>query len=280
MITLRSVLLLAPLVCFACGGEDGDPPAKPYSVRFAAVVGDEPFACGREYTGIGTSGATMTPVDLRVYVHDVKLVDAQGEEAALELETNDYQSKNVALLDFEDGSGGCDQGDATTHLSIKGVAPENDYAGVKFKLGIPLELNHVAVDRQAPPLNKTSLFWDWRLGHIFLAAVTRAEVGTSTVTNDHFTHVGSTACTGDPEMGLPVTTCAKPNRGEYTLNGDLENDDILLDLKAIKTNADITAGVGCHSFDAASCSGMFDSLGIDFATGAPKPSQSVFRMPE
>jgi uncharacterized repeat protein (TIGR04052 family) len=271
--------LAAAAFVSACGDEE-DPPAadKNYSVKFSAVVGDEPFACGQSYAGIGTTGATITPLDLRFYVHDVKLVREDGEEVALKLATNDYQYKNVAMLDFEDASGDCDQGDAATYDTVTGTAPEASYRGVSFSLGVPADMNHVALDSQPAPLNKTALFWGWKLGHIYFAGVSRAMVASSTVSNDHYTHVGSTGCVGDPENGMPVTSCAKANRRIYTLNGNVDNVPVVVDFKALKANADVTDGIGCHSFDAASCSGMFDSLGLDFSTGAAGDAQTVFLM--
>jgi hypothetical protein len=38
------------------------------TLNFDAVVNGAPFACGQSYTGIGLTGATMEPTDLRLYV--------------------------------------------------------------------------------------------------------------------------------------------------------------------------------------------------------------------
>lgn len=277
-----SYIYVLPLLSFAawsCGDEE-DPPAaqKEYAVKFAAVVGEQDFACGEMYSAIGTTQATVTPLDFRFYVHDVKLVAADGSLVPLTLKTNDYQYKNVAMLDFEDGTGDCDQGDSSTNDQIVGTALEADYVGLEFTLGVPADMNHVALDSQPSPLNKTALFWGWKLGHIYFAAASRGTTSSSTVTADHVTHIGSTGCVGDPENGMPVTSCEKENRRTYRIDGNIESKSVVVDFKAVKANADVMVAPGCHSFTADTCAGMFESMGLDFDTGGAGASQSVFSM--
>ncbi|MBL8699424.1 MAG: hypothetical protein JNK67_13690 [Alphaproteobacteria bacterium] len=72
------------------------------------MFGDAAFRCGQSYDGISTTASRVTPSDLRLYVSDVAPIDAQGREARLEIEQDGrWRHRNVALLDFEDGSGPC-----------------------------------------------------------------------------------------------------------------------------------------------------------------------------
>ncbi|MBL8969733.1 MAG: metallo-mystery pair system four-Cys motif protein, partial [Myxococcales bacterium] len=53
------------------------------TLRFAPIFGAEPFACGQDYAGVGTADSTVTPLDFRLYVHDLALVRAGGERVPI-----------------------------------------------------------------------------------------------------------------------------------------------------------------------------------------------------
>lgn len=275
------------------GGPDAptDAGTEAVTLRFEGRVGSEPFACGTSYD-LGNPPRDAEPVDFRFYVHDVRLLTAEGTEVPLEMDTGDHQAMGVALLDFEDATGAC-TGDATMNTEITGTAPAGEYTGVVFRIGVPLELNHVDLTTLPAPLNRTSLFWGWRLGHLFLAAVSRTETigpampdafdpdagidaGTMLIVTEHTTHVGSTMCVGNPEAGEPVTSCARPNRPEIRLTGfDPSSDAIAADFGEIKADVDVS-GASCHSFSA-DCNFPFDALGLNWATGSVTSStQTVF----
>jgi uncharacterized repeat protein (TIGR04052 family) len=260
---------------FGCG------PAAPVAttVRFAARVGSEVFQCGKSYATLGTPVAPQAEaMDLRFYVHDVVLLTAQGAEHPLTLDSNAYQTSGVGMLDFENAEGACTQGDATVNTELSGSAQPGPHDRVRFTLGVPTELNHQDLTSQPSPLNKSSLFWSWRMGHIFLAATTRAPApGTMTGFREHLTHVGATECTGDPTSGTSVVSCAKTNRPTYTLPVNPDTQAIVFDLRALKEGLDITQSTGCHSSTEV-CSTPFAHLGITWSTGALTPeTQTVFR---
>jgi len=56
------------------------------AIRFAARVGDDTFACGETYPGIGVGQDDFRPSDMRFYVSRVRLVTPDGREEAVELE--------------------------------------------------------------------------------------------------------------------------------------------------------------------------------------------------
>src|SRR5262249_44317329 len=60
-----------------CGTDVGE---RPVTLQFSGLVGDQPFACGARYDGIGTTGSTFTALDFRLYLHDVRVVTANDDE--------------------------------------------------------------------------------------------------------------------------------------------------------------------------------------------------------
>ncbi len=102
-IALATFVATALLVQAAAAQQD-----RSVSIRFAAVVGDQPFACGNSYDGIGATASKVTPSDFRFYVSGVELIDAAGRAVPLKLEQDErWQHRDVALLDFENRTGPC-----------------------------------------------------------------------------------------------------------------------------------------------------------------------------
>jgi uncharacterized repeat protein (TIGR04052 family) len=276
--TRSTIALLALLT--ACGDDADDQPIE-LAIPFAPTVGSAPFACGQTYPAMGAEATTITPRDFRFYVHDVQLVKTDGSFVPVELTPDDvWQYENVALLDFEDFTGGCQDGTPETNTTLRGIVPPGTYDGVAFTIGVPDAMNHVDLTTQPAPLNLTGLWWDWKLGHVFMAIVTRADITTpQPKTNDHYVHVGSIDCTGDPAMGETVT-CAKPNRPYIELRGfDPTSDTITADFGAVIDQSSLASSAGCHSFMPATCTVPFDRVGLSWATGMPTPeTQKLFRI--
>src|SRR5690606_33699956 len=102
-------------------------------------------------------------------VSAIELLDGQGNGTPLTLEQDGlWQYEDVALLDFEDGTGLClDAGTAELNDTVIGSVPAGDYVGVRFLLGVPFELNHQDVGMAPSPLNVPSMFWTWQGGYKF-----------------------------------------------------------------------------------------------------------------
>lgn len=256
----------------------------PVRIAFEAKVGALAFRCGDTYSSVGTPPREITPVDFRFYVHDVRIVDTNGVEIPVALTKRTWQYKDVALLDFEDATASCTDGDALKNSEIVGHVSEPFVAGgLKFRLGVPLALNHEDLSSQPPPLDKSSLFWAWQSGHIFFAAVARARlpidagpgIDAGTFPFNHYTHLGSVGCTGDPASGIPVSSCAKPNRPEIVLPlFDPATNKVIVDFAAVKEGTEL-AGKGCHA-DSDHCGAAYERLGIDWSSGAYNGNQSIF----
>jgi uncharacterized repeat protein (TIGR04052 family) len=247
-------------------------------LSFGAKVGDEAFSCSKRFTGLGTQNTTVEFLDFRLFVHDVRLLKSGGGEEPLALEQDGkWQHQNVALLDFEDKTGSCSNGTTDTNVMLHGEVPPGTYVGIKFRLGVPLALNHNDVATAPSPLNLSGLFWNWNGGYKFLRADTRAVVdsGAGNVFN---LHLGSTDCVGQGGG----TTCTRPNRPEYTLdNFDASKNKIIFDYKTLiagnNLGADTGGAPGCMSGTTdPECAPLFPKLGLDLASGAPSAAGQAF----
>lgn len=255
-------------------GESGEG-SSAAAIEFAAVVGDEPFACGETYDGLGANGTSLTLSDLRFYVQDVAFITASGEEVPMDNADSIWQLPNVALLDFEDGCG--DLGNEATNRTISGTLPFGDYVGIKFQMGVPFEENHQNQPTAPAPLNSSSMWWNWQGGYKFL----RIDSGNFSE-NAWRMHLGSTGCDGNPESG-GTTECGAPNRVEVVLDSfDPATDVIVFDVAALVDGAALDQNqemtpVGCMAGPMDSdCAPMFDNLGLPFGGAEPSGPQTVF----
>lgn len=272
---------LAPLLpALACvpADEHEDEHTHPVTLAFEARVGDAAFDCAETYAGVGTTATTLTPQDLRFYVHDVRLVDDAGDEVPVTLDDTGLQGDGLALLDFENGAGSCADGTAGLATEIKGtVEPDASYTGLRFTLGVPFEQNHANPATAAPPLDDTTMLWNWQGGYKFL----KLDVASTGLATGFFVHIGSTACDGDPATG-GVTACANENRAAIALDDyDPTADKTIVDVAALLAGSDLDAdgggAPGCMSGPTdPECPAIFERLGLPFGA-APATAQSLFR---
>ncbi len=274
---MRNVLTIiaAGLLLASCGEDDEN--MMDIGISFRGVVGNQDFACGQTYSGMGSTASDLIPADFRLYVHDVELLKNDGSSVDVELtEDGQWQKGRLALLDFEDGSSVCQNGTSERNASVIGRVPEGSYNGVRFKLGVPFAMNHQNAAQAEAPLNLTSMFWNWNGGYKFL----RIDAQT-TMQSSFRVHLGSTACDGD--MMGNVTTCDNPNRPTIELTGfDPLTKTLLADIGALVESSDLntnTTGTqpGCMSGTTdPECGPLFSKLGLPF-DGAPAGQQGLFR---
>lgn len=261
----------------ACDTGGGD---REVTLRFAPRVGDVPFACGQSFAGLGTTDATATPLDFRMYVHDVALVRASGERVAVAV-TDDasWQHDGLVLLDFEDGSGTCMTGSPGMNFEVKGTVPDSgDYVGVEFTVGVPNEMNHLDGATAPAPLNAQGLWWSWAGGYKYVRLDFRPETQP-----EFFYHLGATSCSGDVAAGFE---CLFANLAKIRLDGfDVDADEIVVDAAKILGGVDVTrvpdkktdSLPGCMAFSGdPECPAMMAPLGLGFESNEPAGAQSVF----
>lgn len=252
-------------------GPDGPEPTTPqeFTVNFSARAGDTQIACGQDIENIGTSSSSVSVEDFRIYISNLRLIDGDGEAVPLTLEQDGvFQVDNIALLDFEDGSGNC-QGNDTLNTEITGEADIDDIAGITFEIGVPFDQNHLDIAQAESPLNIPELFWVWRVGYKFMKIDLR--VGDTA----YPMHLGSFECVSDAPVSSPSEACGRPNLPTIQLDGfDPETNTIVLDLDALLSGVDVSfntpdTGPGCQSAtsDQADCEPIFDSLGLSFESG-------------
>jgi uncharacterized repeat protein (TIGR04052 family) len=252
----------------------------PVTIQFEGRVGDEVFSCADTFTGVGSTAAEVRLIDFRLYIHDVRLRRTDGTEVPVELEQDGlWQYQDLALLDFEDRSGGCANGTQEVNAAIRGTAPAGDYDGLSFKLGVPFALNHGDAASAPSPLNLTALFWNWNGGYKFLRADSVPVAGGAPFN----LHLGSTGCVDDPNGG--VSSCERPNVADVVLSGfDPRSAKVLVDYASVVADSDVSTNAGgppgCMSgLTDPECSAIFGRLGIDIADGSVHPDQqALFRV--
>jgi uncharacterized repeat protein (TIGR04052 family) len=254
---------------------DAAPAQRAVRVRFRAVVADEPFACGATYAG--ADGVAFAGADLRAFVQDVALLDANGVEVPVALDVRPpWQQGSVALIDFEDGSAACAAGTRDVNLEVSGMVPQGDYRGLVFSNGVPEALNHADPAQLPPPLQAGSMTWGWLLGYRFLMAEVVALPGDAGAPGSALLHVGSAACTGNPSQG--GVTCGRANRNRVRLDDfDPDEDVVLVDLGRLFAGVDLTAVTTCHS-SGAECEPFFERVGLDLALGSAIEPQQLYRV--
>lgn len=269
----------------ACAGDARAPAEPQLTLAFEARVGDAPFSCSSLATGMGTTSATVEPLDFRIYVHDVRLLRADGSEVPLLLvDDGKWQSSGVALLDFEDKTGSCRNGTPDLNTALRGTAPAGEYVGLKLKIGVPFALNHADSTTLASPLNLSSLYWDWNAGHKFARIDGRLAGSTAAPTEATAfnIHLGSLQCRGAANA---ITDCSRPNIGEVELRGfDPTAKTILVDYKALVAKSDLTRDLGGASgcmaeADDPECPPILAHLGVRPTSGQPDATQqALFRV--
>lgn len=263
----KPTILLIAFAWAGAGCDSSSSDSDAVAIEFAAKVGSQDFVCGENYDNLGSDDSSLQISDFRFYVQEVELRNADGDYVAVTLDANDWQTGNVALLDFEDGC--TDLGNEPTNTVVTGTVPAGVYDGLRFKMGVPFELNHQNPATAPSPLNLTAMQWDWQGGYKFL----RIDSGTFSMT-DWRMHLGSTGCDGDPVMG-GTTSCTTSNRVDVELAAfDPAGDTVVADFAALVEGAAIQENqadtpVGCMASPTdGDCGPLFENLGLPFGSSA------------
>jgi uncharacterized repeat protein (TIGR04052 family) len=279
-------ILLATIIAFSGYGlVQAQSDTQSVAINFEGWVGEDQFACGESYDQVGTAETTVTPIDFRFYVSNVALIDQNGNAVPVKLEQDGkWQYQNTALLDFEDGTGACNQGTAETNGTVVGTIPPGDYQSLRFTLDVPKKLNHDDATI-APPLNLSSMWWNGQGGYKFLRLDLATEKAIANVasnsSNSYLIHLGSTGCKESAQSDL--FGCLKPNRTTITLE-DFNPDDnvVVADIAELLYESDLTKNqantpAGCVSSpEDSDCNSIMQRLGLPFNGVTSTQGQQFF----
>lgn len=253
----RYVMLFLVIGLIAACGESTSRVEIPFVVSFGGAEID----CDSEMA--------VKLTDLRFYVHNLRLVTADGEERPLELAVDSWQQANLALIDLENGSGNCLNGTADLNTALRGAVQGTDFRGLAFTLGVPFSSNHGDPLTAEAPLGDADMHWHWRGGYKFFRAGIRSD-------DDGFwIHLGSTGCEGTIQN---ITGCTAPNRVEVRLEEFQQGDAVAVDLAALVSAATLAdqQPSDCSSGPAeSSCTESFAAFGLSHS-GSETGSQRVF----
>jgi uncharacterized repeat protein (TIGR04052 family) len=264
--------------------------AQSFTLKFGAKVADAEFACGTQYNDVGSANSIITPMDLRFYVSNIRLITDGGEQVPFTIDdVAPFQSPTVALLDFEDGTGECRNGNSALNAQVTGTAPAGNYVGLAFSTSVPFDLNHADPTSLPAPLQPSDMTWGWLLGYKFVKAEVRqvlpesdADAGPDAAVpmpGAGILHLGSTACQNVTDAAAEMLVeCAKPNRNDVVLSEFNPSENaVVLDVAQLFEETDLRAMAMCHSMGDA-CGDMFTSLGVNYETGATLAEQAAFRV--
>jgi uncharacterized repeat protein (TIGR04052 family) len=231
-----------------------------------------PFLATWQGQTIDCAGDGPTLTDLRFYVSDPQLIDADGRAHDMRFATEfRWQNDAVALIDLERGSGACSKGTGQMYDRLIGVARAGEYRGLRFTVGVPFRLNHADPLQAGPPLDEPDMHWPGAAGYRFLRA------GVSTASDGFLIHGGSAGCEGPADT---ISVCRFPNRIEVILPEFVPGEHAIeLDIAALVAGTNLDDGVPtkCSSRPSeSSCVAPYAALGIDFASGKQNGLQRVF----
>lgn len=265
------------------------------NLQFAALINDQPFECGKSYSNVGSTKATVTPTDLRLYVSEIALVNSLGQAIPVKLfQDGIWQLDDIAFLDFENGVGPCGNGTAAVNTVVRGSVPAGQYRGLTFTVGVPFARNHVDPTLATSPLNNTAMFWSWQGGYRFIkfdasskpgAAPADANDGGNFMAASGFAvHLGSTQCASVSATQAP-TSCKNPNRMTLRFdNFDPAKSVVAIDMGAALAGTNVTVNArrsspGCMSFEKdADCNAVMGAMGLPYDGQAAPAAQKLFSL--
>lgn len=263
----RSVMLaLTPVICASLVfGALGCQTPVEVEVPFSLASSGRAMTCESSAT---LAEKTIELRKARFYVYAVEIKKITGQWVSLSHHPSAWAADGVHLIDFDDSR--CDGGDPDVNTRLIGTLPPGDYKGLRFKLGVPPDVNHLDPMKAAAPLAHTSMHWGWQAGYRFLRLDTRVDGKIYNV------HIGSDGCEG--EVGAPKG-CARSNRARVTLPDFVPGKDqrVIVDLSQLLAGIDSSKLAGCMGQLAEpDCAVIYKNLGLDPQRGEPDTPSAVF----
>ena len=245
------------------------------TIPFEAHYKEQALQCGKEVTVGENQPGVLWLTDLRSFIHDMEVQSKDGKWVKAPFVADDrFQTDRVALLAFEDGSGRCANGTPSTHTQLKVEIPLKSTHGLRFKLGVPFELNHLDPVNQKPPLNVSSMHWSWQAGYKFFRLDMADEGGDGLKA-----HLGSTGCEGTAGN---ISGCKRTNIAPIEFEKlELRESGVVIDVVELLARLDADKKpvlIQCMgAADGDHCGSTFSALGLDLISGQPRGNQLLFR---
>ncbi|NRA82479.1 MAG: metallo-mystery pair system four-Cys motif protein [Gammaproteobacteria bacterium] len=309
---LANAIMTACLLT-GCGSSDSStelaqsyiPTPGKVTIQFSAVKGDLAVGCDEMVAELGPKEQDSVGInDIRFFVGDLSLFDANGQEITVELDSNDFQysddNGSVALIDLtDDTTNYCEYGGtAATNYQITLDASDTQINKISFKVGVPQAMMKAIIANNttetAPkPLN--SMFWTWASGYRHFMFNFDIVSGAG-VESMGAIHLGSHGCGGDSSKILTdKEQCDRINTPQVTLdNFNPAEQKIVMDLGKLFKDVTFTTdeldqdgnvvgqrpSVRCHASPIdkqPDCGPILSNFGIDHLTGDSDASkQTVF----
>ena len=138
-------------------------------------------------------------------------VKVEGRWIPLDFKVNDWQSKDVAFMHFQNA---CDDKQNRDHIMLDiNEALLDRVTELRLTLGLDFGENHTAQADQVAPLDKPTMFQSVNIGHNFF----RVELQNTREPSSIWSFLlASGGCNGSTPETTP-SACAKPNRVTVTL---------------------------------------------------------------
>jgi len=233
----------------------------PTSISFQLVYGNEPLSCKSNFFHADQTKTKKSQLDnwqyqqLQVFMHNFEVKTKENGWQPWLMATNSHQTNNVALLGEV-----CNEKNEQGNWLLE-FMPLTDsvvITDIRFRLGVPFELNHLNPLTQPSPLNDPSMFWGWQGGHKFM----RAELVSKN--DDWLFHLGSKGCSALSPVRAPKNECLHPNRVTVSLPFTRQTTVIEFDLAVLIRDIELTRKNSCQSSaDKESCKMLFKHLGME-----------------
>jgi uncharacterized repeat protein (TIGR04052 family) len=290
--------------------DDENPPPQPsgFALQFVATDDGREVGCDDTIEGLGPDEQHQVALaDLRFYVSNLQLWDADDNEVALELDEGDFtyasDAGTVSLVDLTGtDSGSCAgnaiafaEGTARTSSTIAGTTLVEKVRAVSFDVGVPQAvMKEVIADHSAEgapsPLNEMQ--WTWATGYRHFVLNFSVEDGQGEA-GEGYVHIGSRDC--GPADGLALEDrdeCDFVNTPQVVLEDfDLGTGKVGVDLRGLLSGIDFVSpiydletfevigegpGVECHSSPMQpDCATLFETFGLDAENGAADAARNV-----
>jgi uncharacterized repeat protein (TIGR04052 family) len=190
---------------------------------------------------------------LRFFISEIQLKQA-GKWYDVSYESGPWQTQSTALISLS--APNCDDlSQFNNKVEFSSEWAFEDSQGLRFKLGVPFELNHLDPLLQSSPLNIPDMFWSWQLGYKFLRLDTKGKGGGWSF------HLGSIGCQSDSRMRSPKSPCRQPNLFEIELPAS-HSGAVILNLDMLLEQLELSQAASCmfNGSDLKSCEILLNNL--------------------